>query len=107
MSHNLGTHGHELLLLHGDMDQSARNKAINDFKKGSVRILGTPCYTSPGYSVLLLSWVLRATPLLGTPCYSSPGYSVLFLSWVSVLLLSLVLRVKVLRAVLRAIPSSC
>ena len=31
---NLKTHGYDLLLLHGDMDQSFRSKSIAEFKKG-------------------------------------------------------------------------
>lgn len=39
LANNLKQEGHSLGLLHGDMDQSERNKVISDFKKGTFPVL--------------------------------------------------------------------
>lgn len=39
LANNLKQEGHDLGLLHGDMDQSERNKVISDFKKGTFPVL--------------------------------------------------------------------
>lgn len=39
LANNLRQEGHSLGLLHGDMDQSERNKVISDFKKGTFPVL--------------------------------------------------------------------
>lgn len=39
LANNLKQEGHNLGLLHGDMDQSERNKVISDFKKKDIPIL--------------------------------------------------------------------
>lgn len=39
LANNLKQEGHNLGLLHGDMDQSERNKVISDFKKKDIPVL--------------------------------------------------------------------
>lgn len=39
LANNLKQEGHNLGLLHGDMDQSERNKVILDFKKKDIPVL--------------------------------------------------------------------
>ena len=56
---NLRSHDHELVLIHGDMDQIDRNKAITAFKKQEVRIMVATDVAARGLDISHIRTVLN------------------------------------------------
>ncbi|XP_060636769.2 ATP-dependent RNA helicase DDX42 isoform X2 [Anolis sagrei] len=59
LANNLKQEGHSLGLLHGDMDQSERNKVISDFKKGAFPVLVATDVAARGLDIPSIKTVIN------------------------------------------------
>ncbi|XP_053117216.1 ATP-dependent RNA helicase DDX42 isoform X2 [Hemicordylus capensis] len=59
LANNLKQEGHSLGLLHGDMDQSERNKVISDFKKGTFPVLVATDVAARGLDIPSIKTVIN------------------------------------------------
>ncbi|XP_026525437.1 ATP-dependent RNA helicase DDX42 isoform X1 [Notechis scutatus] len=59
LANNLKQEGHDLGLLHGDMDQSERNKVISDFKKGTFPVLVATDVAARGLDIPSIKTVIN------------------------------------------------
>nr|XP_020649634.1 ATP-dependent RNA helicase DDX42 isoform X2 [Pogona vitticeps] len=59
LANNLKQEGHDLGLLHGDMDQSERNKVISDFKKGVFPVLVATDVAARGLDIPSIKTVIN------------------------------------------------
>eukprot|EP00069_Balaena_mysticetus_P005008 bmy_17560T0 len=59
LANNLKQEGHDLGLLHGDMDQSERNKVISDFKKKDIPVLVATDVAARGLDIPSIKTVIN------------------------------------------------